>query len=403
MKFSPYRFNDSQVSIVPVIDVMKFAEKSGELPQELMLVPIGTWNTMKYGQIQVTQADLFEMKLNFERGVRKGVMIDIEHGESEYYKDAAAGWIEQLEVKEDGLYATKIQWNKLARELISEGIYRFLSPEFSQIYTDPENTEQVYRNVLIACSLVNRPLFKELPGVNPLTASEGDITNLTDQKTSVILLSEPMELAKILQKTKETLTADEKAFLLEHKEDLTLKQIKAFDLEAPVAPTKETPAAPVTAKEGEVVLKASEVEELKAKAAAADETIKAAEKVKVEQEVEGMLFSEKGGKIPPGAKDTAIEFMMSLNADQRLKFSEFMKKIPETGSKYFDENGSPKDMNVTPKNEEGKIVAGSELDARAKEIVTASEGKKSYREAVNEAIAENPQLANYNADINSTT
>lgn len=76
---------------------------------------------------------------------------------------AASGWIEDLDVRADGLWGLT-KWTPRARELIQADEYRFLSPEWSEDGLDARTGER-QGPTLIGAGLVNRPAFKEMPRV----------------------------------------------------------------------------------------------------------------------------------------------------------------------------------------------------------------------------------------------
>jgi phage I-like protein len=381
--------------------------KAGEdnLPNKIQVMPIGSFNTLKYGEINLTASDLKEMADNFN--LRAGVPIDVDHDAGK-----AAGWIRALEVLSDGLYAD-VEWTKYGAELLKNKEYRFLSPEFEPEYTDPEHSEIEATNVLIAASLVNRPLFKEL---KPLVASE----NLTDKERHDKITVD-MNLDELRLKEKEALTAEELTFVTENKDKLTDDEKIHFGLvessaktadESEEAKAKAKAAEEAKAKADEAKAKAEEAkakaEEAKAKAAegAPDAaisgkegkvTVQASEwngllKMKDEFETKKMTdaakaweFSEKGGKILPKSVDKVVAFMKSLNEKQVLAFSEIMNEIPDKGAKMFKEIGGADSPSGTLKSDT--------IEAKAKELMAKDKtGKMKFSEAVKLVSKENPEL-----------
>lgn len=368
--------------------VFSFGEKA-ELPKEIMLVPIGKWNTTKYGEVEVTKDMIKEMKQHFDENVRKGVMIDIDHGQSQH-GDAAAGWIKKVECRDDGLWGTEIDWTPLGKEQVEGKIYRFLSPEFDTVHVDPENQEKIYDNVLIATSLVNRPLLKEIPA---LSFSESD-KNLTENKMGVMLFvdstitdstNQPKmkTLAEILALSKDQRSAEETQFVTEHKDELTDDQKKAegFEVAAPAAPA-DGGAAPVdqniSAKEGKVTIEASELDQLKKDAAAGREAAKKIEAQEIATTFKAFEFSESGGKFAPGATDKVIAFATKLSPALRVEFSELLKEFPD--KKIFGEIGHDDNGNGSSNNKE--------LTEKIKTY--AAEHKLNFREAMDEMRKANP-------------
>lgn len=108
---------------------------------------------------------------------------------------AASGWVKDLEVRDDGLYAL-IDWTHEARADIRSGKYKYLSPEFVERSTDKETgkTEDIAK--LLAVALVNRPF---LDNQVPLAASdpEGESLTAADEagKEKVKQMEEKLEAA----------------------------------------------------------------------------------------------------------------------------------------------------------------------------------------------------------------
>ncbi|KAA6405661.1 phage protease [Candidatus Tokpelaia sp.] len=66
-------------------------------------------------------------------------------------KAPASGWIEELQTRDDGLYA-RIEWTAEAARAIAAREYRYISPSFSHL-------KNGYITKLIGAGLVNRPAF----------------------------------------------------------------------------------------------------------------------------------------------------------------------------------------------------------------------------------------------------
>jgi len=369
------------------IDVMKFAE-DGKLPKEIQLIPIGKWNTSQYGPIEVTEDDLKEMVKNFNEKVRKAVPIDVDHENKK-----AAGWIHKLEVRANGLWSVDTEWTKFGEELITGGMYKFLSPEFSQTYVDPENNDLILNNVLIAASLVNFPLFKEL---KPLRAHEGEY--LTKEENGFMLYislpkleklenSKTMQLSEILKK--DTISAEEKDFLKVHASELTDEQKKKYGI-------AEADDSHKTTKTGDeptlVKISASELETLKSQAQAGAIAAKELETTKMKEELSTLLFKDKHIKFKAGEIDKVIGFAMTLNKDQKVAFKEILGMLPDI--KLFGEIGSAENgFGKAPKGKDKRTVAGNELDTLVK--ARMNEKKEDYVTALKAVQTEHPEVTNY--------
>lgn len=374
----------------------EFAEKVEEMPKEIMLVPIGAWDTTKYGRVEVTKADVEMMKRNFDANVRKGVMIDIEHRQNTTYGEQAGGWIKAVEVRatgeDKGLWATEIEWTSIGEELVKGKIYKFLSPEFDVVHVDPENENRVLENVLIATTLCNRPLLKEIPA---LTFSEGK--NLTANPNGVILFIEPDNstqqgptnmptfedaLKKLM--AGETITADEKSLLEQNKEKMNdEQQIKAgFKVEA-----KETKPSDggIGGKQDEVTtISATELAELRKSAQEGRTAFAKIEADEVTKTFESFQFSEKGGKLSPDNVKTFASFALKLSPALRQEFTELVKALPE--KQLFGEVGTS----------DSSTINQSRDAVRAEVAAYAKENKLSFGEALRVMQSKDPgKFASY--------
>lgn len=75
----------------------------------------------------------------------------------------AAGWIQDLELRDDGLYA-QIKWTERARNYITKDELRYLSPEFT-MGAISKDTGKPQGPTLLGAALLNDPFLTELPRV----------------------------------------------------------------------------------------------------------------------------------------------------------------------------------------------------------------------------------------------
>ncbi len=88
-----------------------------------------------------------------------GILIDYDHFSSDPDKSSeAAGWITELQVREDGLWF-RVRWSNIGESNLKAGCYRFISPVFGGAYTDKTTARPVK---LLAAGLTNDPNFKTL-------------------------------------------------------------------------------------------------------------------------------------------------------------------------------------------------------------------------------------------------
>jgi len=118
----------------------------------VMVFPIGVWNTKKYGKLPLTQELADQVVENFNNNVlEREVFIDQNHD-----RDKATGWIKSLSAKKNAIYAN-IEWTPLGEKLLGEGIYRYFSAAISS-HKDPVSGK-TYKNVLVGGALTNTPVL----------------------------------------------------------------------------------------------------------------------------------------------------------------------------------------------------------------------------------------------------
>src|SRR3954447_21126696 len=198
--------------------VQLFAEAAASaVPDEIHIVPTGKWSHPVYGEMEITATDIAEFVQNFSRNVRLDIPITQGHDNGMSGGELpAVGWFTDLiDRGEAGLYAS-VKWTDEGKQLLTNGSFKYFSPEFYEQYSDPE-TGVKYGHVLVGGALTNKPYFKELDPV--ATFSEpGIIHDFTEN----------MKIEDIVSKKAEELSAEEKAFLAEHKDELNDDQKAAF-------------------------------------------------------------------------------------------------------------------------------------------------------------------------------
>jgi phage I-like protein len=148
-----------------------------ELPEWLRLLPLGQVNLVDgRPSFQVDPESLAELVQAFSaRGT--DLVIDYEHQSLKGVQAPAAGWIKDLEVREDGLWA-KVEWTEQAEEYLRRREYRYFSPV---LRLDPENRRP---QELMNVALTNVPAIR---GLTPLVAKwGGDALTLGESRESML-------------------------------------------------------------------------------------------------------------------------------------------------------------------------------------------------------------------------
>ena len=134
-----------------------------ELPGWLRLLPLGQVNLVDgRPPFEVDPESLTSMVKAFgARGT--DLVIDYEHQSLKGGRAPAAGWIKDLEVREDGLWA-KVEWTGKAGEYLKRREYRYFSPV---LRIDPDSRRP---QELMNVALTNVPAIQ---GLSPLVAKWG--------------------------------------------------------------------------------------------------------------------------------------------------------------------------------------------------------------------------------------
>lgn len=396
-QFKQIKRNESCRAVLP----FEFAESDKvTIPKDIHLIPIGEWQHDMYGPIIINASDIKEFIQNFNAGIRKGVFITAGH--EGWDELPAVGWVTKVEAHDDGLWGT-VDWNEYGKGVLTDKQWKFFSPELVRDYEDPES-HQLYRNVLTGGALTKSPYFKELQAI---VFSDKNIKNNFNENT--------MNLKDLLAKDISTLTEEEKAFIIEHKAELTEEEktlvtsiidapAEAGDTETEEEKTarieketgdaneaaglnrdgsEKTPEQINASEKGNVVISASEYNALKVKADQGAQAFKELEEKELDTAVTALTFSEsnKAGSFLPKSATKVRAFMESLNKTQRTSFSALIADLPKNLS--FTEVGEGAGA--------GEGTAKAELDSKIEAKLGANKNMK-YSEALKEVLSENAGL-----------
>lgn len=359
-----------------------FSEFTGG--NELHILPLGTWDHPKYGEIVIDAHAVAEFVRNFNDGVRLKIPITAGHEINE--EKPARGWFQEVFAREDGLWAI-VSWTKQGLKLLQEEAYRYFSAEYHLDYNDPQSRLD-YSHVLVGGALTNKPYFKNL---SPVSFSE------TKDNIIIQFSEKSMNLKDLLQK--KILTDAEKTFVREHQSEMTDEEKEAHkDILAEVTPAPEAPAEPEAPEVPEapeasatetpvepqkhsehrkdmVQINASELAKFR-------ETQRKFEFREVQDMVAPFVFSttNKNGNFKPVQKDAVEKFAFSLNASQREAFKKLLEDMPKAN--LFTEVGS---------GEPTEKKAFDEIMEKANALVASEKIGKDA--AIKRVYSENPELA----------
>lgn len=146
-----------------------FASDKADEPKWCQLFPMGTHHNGGWPKAGVTVDKAFcdAMVANWKKIGGPELVVDYFHKTNDESapnsERVAAGWMQSLEARADGLWAL-IRWTEKAREHIRADELRCLSPEFALNGVDP-HTGKPQGPTLICAGLLTNPAFKEMPRV----------------------------------------------------------------------------------------------------------------------------------------------------------------------------------------------------------------------------------------------
>jgi hypothetical protein len=217
-----------------------------------------------------------------------------------------------------------------------------------------------------------------------------------------------MNLKDILAKKASELSNEEKAFVKAHESELSAEQKETFEevltSEEP-APTPEPTPNPEPAPTPEPKIEASEVKisaaeyaALKDQADKGSQAFAEVEKMKLDKEVEKLVFSSSNieGRVLPKQKDALVKLMFSLNVTQRDQLRNILNTLPKADRSIFKEIGDGGAVEMS------KEAIAEQVKTLATEKVKASEGKVTYSKAVQQVYSEKPEIkAAYDAALSA--
>ncbi|MDI3211771.1 phage protease [Arthrobacter sp. AL12] len=320
------------------------ASVSGELPQEIELIHTGSWRTPWHGDFDVTEADIDEAVGHFDAGVYRVRGTEPLPGTLDHLggDSPAAFRINALRRAGDRMLAA-IDWTTLGKEKIERDEYRYISVEFypaSMPFENPEVEGEMLKNVVTGATLTNDPLLKKLkPVMASARAGDGDKHK-----------GETMTLEEIRAKQVAELTDEEKAFLAEHKSELTAEELKTYGLEeddeaAKAAAAKEAAEKEAADKEAadKAAAEAQEAEasqkleasakklgiDLKQLQADAKAGREAKEQLAKNEAVQFVQASVASGRVKSDQQDNAVSLLLASSGKHRTALEAFITSLPE--------------------------------------------------------------------------
>jgi phage I-like protein len=130
------------------------------------ILPYGEHYHPVWGDIDITEERVDRFVKNFHDGVR-GIQLDIDyaHKLDQAKGDKAAGWIKDLQKRDDGLWAL-VEWTTEASTELADGQWKYMSAEYVDTYCTQKKEPECWDDVMLGAALTNRPYMKELTPIN---------------------------------------------------------------------------------------------------------------------------------------------------------------------------------------------------------------------------------------------
>lgn len=325
MKHRPLRF-----------DAQRLGDKGAIVNK---LVPMGTFHRADFpgGKIIIDKKYLETMLANWKAAGAPDLPIDYFHrGDSEndglgVDEKKAAGWISNLEVRADGLYA-ETRWTAKAKEYIEAEELRYFSPTW---HPNGVNTATGERcgPTLLGGALLNDPYFKELPALAASDSNHEDKMKLTAAVAALLSLNAATateeEIEARIKALKEAADGAEKLKAAADAGDKALKATAAENEKLTArldAIEKERAAEKFTAMQGRLLATGRQVDEAEAKDLVGKLGLEHAEKVLMKYPPTVDL-KERGVRGTEGAPEHDT-LLAAFNA----KLDELLK----AGAKFYD-------------------------------------------------------------------
>ncbi|MBL8909864.1 MAG: hypothetical protein JNM17_04080 [Archangium sp.] len=312
-------------------DSVQVAIDVGAEPKWNKLFPVGVTrfrSDFPGGKITLSKAYLQSFVTNWERLGKPSLPVDYWH-DDESPSSVASGWIEGLELRDDGLYG-RIKWTVKAKAKIDADELRFLSPSFSPDAEDPTTGKRM-GPTLFGAALLNKPFLFDLPRV---AAGRDPIPTPKPQENTNMLRTLLLSIFALPEVTTDETLAERirqlKAENLNFSKDLESKlELTSKPLKVELAAAKDR----VTALEADLVKRDGEITKLK----------KDAQDAEINAYLD-TLVSEK--KLVPANRENAKEICLKMGMDFAKKHLGAAAPVVPEGEKGFRGQGSGEQLSA---------------------------------------------------------
>jgi len=200
-------------------------ELDGQIPDKIHLIPFGRWRERNHNfTFDETNA---EMVLDNFKKSTVDTVIDYEHQTLNAMFNGqpapAAGWIKELEAKDDGIWCIEIEWNQKAKEHLKNKEYKYLSPVI-EFDAQDRITGKPIGTRLHSCGLTNIPFLEELTPIINKNNLQGTMSSFAEASGD---REDDMDFAELQKKYNDLVAKN--ATLEKEKKDLGSKLKVAND------------------------------------------------------------------------------------------------------------------------------------------------------------------------------
>lgn len=158
------------------------------LPEWLHLMPFGSWKGHSSGEFEFTEEHAQEAVATFQ-ALGIDIVIDYEHQTQLSAMNGqpapAAGWIDGLEVRANGLWGHVKRWSADAEAHLKAGHYRYLSPTYRPAQVHPRTGDRMGARI-VSAALTNLPFLAG--DLEPIAATDNP-TQGSDVNYKLLLCS----------------------------------------------------------------------------------------------------------------------------------------------------------------------------------------------------------------------
>ena len=158
----------SEIFLAPIEKLFSVGDGEGDNVRWVQAFPYDSWDHPDYGVTTVDKEAGQQYVKNFKENVRgQDLPIGYNHGVDMAKGEKAAGWIRDVEARDDGVFI-KVEFTPPAVEELKNGEWRYLSAESFDEWKHPHTGEK-FQYVLSGGALTNKPWVK---GMLPINFSE---------------------------------------------------------------------------------------------------------------------------------------------------------------------------------------------------------------------------------------